>query len=288
MTTVDASPSGAPPSRLARPGGEAAVLGVDACRGGWVGVRLDRDARGRLTLSTHFGATIAELVDAAGTGAGTGPGPGADSGAGVASEAVPEDSAARDVRPGALAIVAIDIPIGLPDDGARLADRLAAAALGSRRSSLFPTPVRAAIAEADYPAASALQRGRAGVGLSKQSHALRTKILDVDAWVAHRPTGSPEVLESHPELAFARLADGPLAGSKKTWNGIAERRRLLVGAGITLPDDAGEAGRRAAPDDLVDAAVLSLVALRRVDGTARPLPDEPERFSDGWPAAIWA
>ena len=40
--------------------------------------------------------------------------------------------------------LAIDIPIGIPEAGARPADREARALLGPRRNSVFPAPVRAA------------------------------------------------------------------------------------------------------------------------------------------------
>nr|WP_231640215.1 DUF429 domain-containing protein [Micromonospora sp. NRRL B-16802] len=43
---------------------------------------------------------------------------------------------------GHLAVIGIDIPIGLPDTGRRQADVLAYKLVGPRRSSVFMTPVR--------------------------------------------------------------------------------------------------------------------------------------------------
>ena len=42
------------------------------------------------------------------------------------------------------ALAAIDIPIGLPDSGAREADRAARKFIGPRASSVFPCPIRPA------------------------------------------------------------------------------------------------------------------------------------------------
>ena len=94
-----------------------AVLGVDGCRAGWVGALL----RGT-TYDVLVAADIASLV-----------------------------AAARHAAPD-LAVVAIDIPIGLPDDRPRLTDRLARSRLPvGRKSSVFPTPSRAAVAAHDPP-----------------------------------------------------------------------------------------------------------------------------------------
>jgi hypothetical protein len=79
------------------------VIGVDACKKGWVGVTSD--------LRGYFGATVDQLVATA-------------------------DS------DGELGVVAIDISIGLPLTGIRQADVLARRLVGKRKSSVFPTPIR--------------------------------------------------------------------------------------------------------------------------------------------------
>lgn len=89
-----------------------------------------------------------------------------------------------------LSVVAIDMPIGLPDDGIRKADVLARRFIRPRSSSVFDTPVREAIFYA-------------------------------------------------------------------------------------------------AVDDVLDAAAMAWTARRILEQTAASLPDPPEVFSDGWPAAIW-
>jgi predicted RNase H-like nuclease len=224
------------------------VLGVDACKAGWVGVVLHDGA-----ATVHVAATIAALVS--------------------------------DVEmDGHLAVIGIDIPIGLPDTGRRQADVLAYKLAGPRRSSVFMTPVRAALEAGNHAAAVAVNKERAGEGVSAQVYGLRSKIFEVDVWARH---AGRRVVEVHPEVSFAKLAGSPLPDGKRTWTGAHHRRRLLADAGVRLADDVGEAGRRAAVDDVLDAGAAAWTATRVATGAATPLPDPPVEYSDGWPAAIW-
>ncbi|UWP85076.1 DUF429 domain-containing protein [Dactylosporangium fulvum] len=228
------------------------VLGVDACRGGWVGVALGGGA-----TAAYVARTVAGLVAAAG----------AD---------------------GDLAVVAIDIPIGLPDTGRRAADVEARRLIGPRRHSVFLTPVRAALTMPDHASASGTNRALAGDGVSAQAFALKKRILEVDTWARSSGTDAvPRVVEVHPEVSFARLAGRPLATAKQTWAGAEQRRALLARAGIRLDGDLGAAGAAAGVDDMLDAAVAAWSAGRVAVGDATPIPDPPERFSDTLPAAIW-
>lgn len=216
---------------------------------GWVGVVLD-EGLVPVHVVVHVASTIAALVDAAGDPT----------------------------------VIGIDIPIGLPDTARRQADVLAYARLGPRRSSLFLTPTRAALLAGSHAAAVAANRERTGDGVSAQAYGLRSKILEVDAWVRHVPH---RVVEVHPELSFATLAGAPLPDGKRSWAGAHHRRRLLAGAGILLVDDVGRAGRHAGVDDVLDAGAAAWSASRVAAGTAMALPDPPVRHADGWPAAIW-
>jgi predicted RNase H-like nuclease len=224
------------------------VLGVDACKTGWIGIALSQG-----TLSAHAAAGIGDLVEDASSG-------------------------------GPLAVIAIDIPIGLPDTGRRQADLLVRKAVGPRWASVFVTPVRPALEASDYASAAALSLRLAGEGISRQAFGLQAKILQVDRWVRQTPH---RVVEVHPEASFAQLAGAPLQSPKSTWAGIARRRQLLAGAGIVLPEDLGLAGEKAGVDDVLDAAAAAGTALRVVCDQARPHPDPPELFSDGLASAIW-
>ncbi|MEU9833499.1 DUF429 domain-containing protein [Streptosporangium sp. NPDC048047] len=225
------------------------VLGVDACKKGWVGVAL---AGGR--LEAYFATHIEDLVS-------------------------------RAEADGEVGVVAVDMPIGLPDRGRRRADVLTRLEVGPRRNSVFMTPSRPALEAGDHVSAVAINNRLAGEGVSRQAFALREKLLQVDEWVRRLRR---RVVEVHPELCFARLAGSPLPHAKSTWAGVEHRRALLASAGIAIPGDIGMAGETAGVDDVLDAAVAAWTARRVAAGTARPLPDPPEVFGDGLPCAIWA
>ena len=223
------------------------VLGVDACKGGWVGALLVPGApRPRVVVA----ATIAELVET------------------VRAEV-------------AVQVVGIDIPIGLPDSSVRQADALARRELKGRASSVFTTLTRSAYLTESRAEADAVNRGLSGQGVGAQAFALRAKILEVDAWLRTRPT--VEVLEVHPEVSFTTMAGTPLPG-KRTDEGRQARLEALTAAGIPRPSVLE--GRGYAPDDVLDACAVAWTAARRAAGVSRSLPPEPEVFSDGIAAAI--
>jgi predicted RNase H-like nuclease len=211
------------------------VAGVDACRGGWVAI-VAEDGRFADSL---LAASFEELLG----------------GLGVATA------------------IGVDIPIGLPDEGVRAADVEARAFVGARRSSVFPTPARAALVSATYAEAR-----RVSPSLSAQSFALSKKILEVEANLEER------VFEVHPEVSFAALAGRHLRYSKRSWNGHRERRDLLASAGLELPNEL--AAGQAAADDILDAAVAVWSAARKARGEAQTLPADPPT-EGGRVVAIW-
>lgn len=224
------------------------VLGVDACKGGWVGVVLDG-----FQTDVLFAREIAELTAAAHEG-------------------------------GPVGVVAVDIPIGLPDRGPRSADVLARGLVRGRASSVFTTPIRPALLEADYSTANRLSRDLTGAGISKQAHALRAKILDVDAF---RSGASLTLIEVHPEVSFVHMT-GVVLPRKSTWAGMVARQAALAVEGVVLTGTLGVAGETAGVDDVLDAAAAAWSARRFQSSAAVSYPAQPETFSDGWPAAIWA
>ena len=118
--------------------------------------------------------------------------------------------------------------------------------------------------------------------MSRQSFALIAKIRQAREVAAERVC----VYEAHPEVSFTALAKGRPLFSKKTWDGLMQRHTLLAAAGLELPDLVGEASRRGAADDIVDAVACAWTAARIARGEARPLPDPPQRL-DGREVAIW-
>ena len=239
-----------PAGRGSRPGPlevSVPVLGVDGCAGGWVGAVLVPGApRPRVVVAP----TIAALV-----------------------ETVREDVA--------IAVVGIDIPIGLPDSTVRQADVLARRARPGRAGSVFTTRTRPAYLATTREEADAVNRGLSGQGVGAQAFTLRAKILEVDAWLRTRPT--VDVVEVHPEVSFTTMTGTPLPG-KRTADGQAARLEALADAGLARPSVLSGAGY--GPDDVLDACAVAWSAHRRAVGEARTLPDPPEVFADGIPSAI--
>lgn len=182
------------------------LLGVDACKAGWVGLALTG-----LNSGAIVAGTIDELVEMAD----------AD---------------------GPLAVVAIDIPIGLPDRGQRQADVLAK---GRGHPDLVGVhdPTRAALDSPDHRTASA-RKSRASQGGD-----LPSSDPNCARWSGGFARPTIAVVEVHPEVSFAELADAPLTVRKSTWAGAECRRQLLADAGVLLAGDLGEAGRRVTVDD---------------------------------------
>ena len=238
--------SEAVPKQLEPNGSAVRVAGVDGCRGGWLYVVASIGAGGGLQLEAcGVAANFRELIEATIN----------------------------------CAAVAVDIPIGLSDDGRREADSEARRRLGPRRSSVFPAPARCLLATGSYPEANAVSRSVVGKGLSAQAYGILDKIRDTDA--AMTPELQSRIVESHPEVSFWSLAgDEPLAHYKRTPDGASERLRLLETVfgpevrDLTKPRAAGW-------DDLYDACVLSWTASHVARGDAVHLPAQPQYDARG-------
>jgi predicted RNase H-like nuclease/catechol 2,3-dioxygenase-like lactoylglutathione lyase family enzyme len=163
-------------------------------------------------------------------------------------------------------VVAVDIPIGIPESGHRPADVEARRFVGPRASSVFPTPVRAVLEAPTYADARAVAVELTGRSIPVQAYSIASRILEVDEY-----TQDERVIEVHPEVSFRELAHRPLLPKKRT-DGQAQRRGLLVDAGIDLP----ESVPRIAEPDLLDATVAAWSARRYARGEALPLPEGHE------------
>ena len=229
------------------------LLGVDACRGGWVVAWVE--GRGSNPLSWAH-------PDALGSGA--------------IELDLERDFSSVLAHAGTGGMVAIDMPIGLPDREPRACDREARTVLGPRRAStVFPAPLRRTLAATSYAEACATSLDACGRALSQQTFNLLPRIREVDALVT--PALQQRIREVHPEVVFASLAGGAgLAAPKRSPEGHAVRLALLATALGPLPD-IGEARRRLglsalALDDLADALACLLAAGRIAAGNARRLP----------------
>ena len=216
------------------------VAGADGCKGGWV-VVLGRALK---TKVRPFGAFVVSALDEI---------PSLDD--------TPE-------------VLAIDIPINLPvraEPGGRACDRHARILLGSRASSVFSPPVRAALACATYEEALEVNRASSehALGITIQCWNIVPKIREAAAFVA---SSRVRTVEAHPEVCFRAMVGGPMTHPKRTPLGRAERLDALGHAIGDVPDPPG--GH--APDDLLDACACLWTSWRVAMGRALVLPDTPD------------
>jgi len=230
------------------------VAGADGCRGGWF--RVSREIRTG-DMRFDLAPRARDLLD-------------------------------TDPRP---AVLALDIPIGLPPAAARDCDRLARACLGNaRRSSVFPAPVRPALRAASREEASAITQAIDGRRVGVQSWGLYPKIREVDALLQADAGARRRIHEVHPEVSFGAWAGGQaMAAGKKTPEGRRQRLRLAQGwLGSDILDRArGTLARRdVADDDILDAIATLWTAHRIEAGTQVTLPADPLRDGTGLPMRI--
>ncbi|HYF57188.1 MAG TPA: DUF429 domain-containing protein [Salinarimonas sp.] len=233
------------------------IAGVDGCRGGWVAAFMPLD--GSEPARIRPVRAVEEVADA------------------------PE-------RP---AVIAVDIPIGLPEriDGpGRTPERLLRPLLGSRAASVFSMPARAAIYAPDHAACCREARARSEPprGITIQGYNILPKVREVDALLRARPELRARIREVHPEGVFWALNGGaPLAARKIDPAGAARRRDLLLAVGLAPESVDGPVPRGARPDDVVDALAALVGARAIAQGWAMSLPDPPERDAHDIPVAIW-
>lgn len=248
------------------------LAGVDGCKAGWIAI-IRRPGQPAETCVTRSFAALVDLL--------------------------PDD-----------AVIAVDMPIGLPDftrHGGRGPERLVRPFLGERQSSVFSIPSRAAVYAADedfttierwyeaHGAASRVARETSDPprGVSIQAFGIFSRIRELDRLLIARPCLRGRVLESHPEAAFWQLNGGkPMALPKKIKGrvnpaGMEERKALLAARGHDRGFLDRAPPRGAAEDDFLDAAAVMLVAGRFARGEATSFPDPPGVDGMGNPIAIW-
>jgi len=157
---------------------------------------------------------------------------------------------------------AIDIPIGMTDDGERGCDRLARERLRPHTSRVFTGARRWLWQEfSDPDQANEEARRRGQTRVSRQLWHLGSKIMEVDGFV--RANAARDIREVHPELVFLRLNDGVPLVRKKSEEGDALRCRLLKRSGFHEIDrwlNELRFGTGAKRDDVLDACAVALAA----------------------------
>ena len=230
------------------------LVGVDGCKDGWVCVFREPDTPANVCVLPSPGSVLARF-----------PSP---------------------------AILAVDIPIGLPDAGGRRCDAEARLRLRApRASSVFSVPIRPILDCQSRLEASERHRAIDGRGFGAQAWGILPKIREWDDALRSTRNRLSDVFEVHPEVCFWMLnSERAMAFSKKTEAGAGERRRLLesVFSGEAVVSVVGNPGRgRAKRDDMLDALVALWTAGRIARGEARTLPEDVEIDSVGLPMAMW-
>ena len=216
---------------------EVLAVGVDGCPDGWVAA-IARADRG---VEIKVFRTINDLV--------------------------------RELRGRGARVIAVDMPIGLPDTPQlRRCDREAREVLGKAKSSVFPVPDRELISlstweEVQEVVAAKKKLDPEAKGISKQSYAISPKIAELDAFVRANPDCHSYVVEVHPEVSFRAMSDreGELP-KKKSDEGKRARKALLAEhlfgrGGLRHPgDDMAPSG--ANRDDVLDAFAALWTAQR--------------------------
>ncbi len=224
---------------------EGLYLGVDGCKGGWITCVLDH---GDLRMERHD--SIEALV-----------------------KAYPEFDA-----------FLIDMAIGLQSRTDQVRpDKQARKELGPKASSIFPIPCRQAV-YADTEEEQKLANLRVlGKSLAKQTVSIIPKIRELDEFLRKHPEYKNRILESHPEVAFARLKGSVVLTRKKEYTGFSERAGILK---KYLPEESLLGMRNQArqfecnPDDLLDAACLAVTAALSAKGMCETIPGNPEPEQD--------
>lgn len=201
------------------------VAGVDGCKGGWVCFTVDLNSS---KTAICFFQTFSELLR-------------------------------QSPRP---KVIAVDIPIGLPDFGPRECDKAARRLLRKPRSnSVFRAPIRPLLRARSYEKASALSRRIQRKGLSKQTYAIIGKVREVDRVMT--PMKQRWIREVHPEVCFWALSDSSAMKHRKSRkDGQNERRALLLKQYPEVDRHLQEIRGRCKPDDLLDAAAAAWTAER--------------------------
>jgi predicted RNase H-like nuclease len=189
-------------------------------------------------------------------------------------------------RAGVDSLIAIDIPIGVPDNEPRACDAAARQLLRwPRSSSVFSPPARRALHAKTFAEALRLNREFMGIGISKQAFHIMEKIRQVDDRMDARK--QQYVREVHPEVTFAQLNGAPIIHSKRTSSGRRARIALLRTAGLNISDSwlirerARLGVRRVFHDDLIDALACLVTAAAIRNGRGQRLGDIEQKDVKG-------
>lgn len=187
-------------------------------------------------------------------------------------------------------VVAVDIPIGLPEfaaPGGRACERESRRVLGPRVSSVFSAVGRQAITQASRADADRVSRAAGGLGVGAQAWGLAAKLREADAAIT--PDAQKVIREVHPEVSFwAMNGRVPMPFNKKSSEGERARQDALIQSGFPREFiESMGAHVRVGRDDFLDACAALWTARRIAVGKAARFPAAPDLDSRGLDQAIW-
>lgn len=246
------------------------VAGADGCKGGWIIAAADSEDLGHPRVATV--------------------------------------TAFRDIWSvfGAIpGVLAIDMPVGLVNQGSRRVDGMARRLLGKKSSSVFTPPERMLLEYASlnhhlsadregsymesYDAVNEWAQNFLEHGVPPYAFGIFPKIAEVDRYMTEER--DPRVHEAHPELIFRRMNGHRVVDeSKRSEEGQAARATLLQQhVGVIAEDIEFQKapGTDSAIDDLHDALALLWTAARINSGVAERIPEVVDFDPVGLDMAMW-
>lgn len=230
------------------------VAGIDGCENGWLAVSIAHGASAIFQTET-----FPELM-----------------------EHLPESD-----------VILVDMPIGLVknrEEESYRPEKYARSFIPKKGSSIFNAPSEQAAYCTTYQDANMMNRRILGKGLSKQSYYISRKIREVDTYIKQASAQANILMESHPEVCFARLQPHkePVLENKKSPAGQDKRLEILRSyrpdvARMVKHELSASKVLRGMVDDVIDAACLAIVAEYGMMRGFHSIPDVPRKNGDGIP-----
>jgi predicted RNase H-like nuclease len=230
-------------------GAPTKIAGVDGCKAGWIAVTAAPESfdKAEIKVFASAAALICELASRS--------------------------------------LIAIDMPIGLPERairGGREPDWAARQFLGRQRGSIFPVPSRGAVYACahGYPSVCIIAQDTSDPPKkpSRQLFGILPRIRQVDEILRQRPELRERLFEVHPEVSFKVMnGDEPLPERKKVKgrinpHGMQLRKKLLAKEGFPRSFLDRIAPPGAGRDDFYDACACAWSAKRILARKARVFP----------------
>ncbi|WP_455715817.1 DUF429 domain-containing protein [Anaerosporobacter sp.] len=215
-------------------------IGVDGCKGGWIVASIDHG-----TLKIEKKNSIGEIV----------------------------------TQYSGFDNFLIDMVIGLPSSKEQIRpDSYARQIIKERSSTIFPVPCRQAIYAENVAEAYEENVRVLGKKFTPLTVGIMPKIRELDSFLQEHDQYKNVILESHPEVCFARLNGKTILSKKSEYDGVAERVHIL---NKYLPhleiNDLMQMAKtyRCNVDDLIDAICLAVTANLAKQGLCVTIPDKP-------------